>query len=146
MKTPSLLSPRAALVRYRFAPAALLLLSFSPLPADNLPLTPVIQSTTGLAGERMKLVWSPQSNVRYRVEKSTSLSPEGEGAWSTRALVEGGEWLDPELPGPRAFYRVPAAAPEVFAVVPAVLGPAGGILIIEGQCLPAGSSLVFAGG
>lgn len=91
----------------------------------------------------MKLTWSPQSNVRYRVEKSTSLSVNGEGAWSTRALVEGGEWLDPEPQDTRAFYRVPAPQPEVFSVYPTVLGPAGTTLIIEGQCLRAGSTLVF---
>ncbi len=123
--------------------ATVCLLSLSPLSADQLPLTPVLESTTGLAGKQTKLVWSPQSNVRYRVEKSTSLSSDGAGAWSTRALVEGGESLDPEPPGTRAFYRVPAPQPEVFSVYPTVLGPAGTMLTIEGQCLPAESSLVL---
>jgi len=124
--------------------AGALLLTLIPLAADTLPLTPVLESTTGLGGgARTKLVWSPQSNTRYRVYKSTSLSPDGPEGWSARALVEGGEWVDPEAPGTRAFYQVPAPPPEVFAVEPAVVARSGGMLSVRGQCLPPGSALML---
>jgi len=124
--------------------AGALLLGLAFLSADELPLTPVLESTTHLGGSRTKAVWSPQSNGSYRVEKSTDLSPGsngGAGSWSTRALVEGGEWTDPEPPGQRAFYRVPAPQAEVFAVEPAVVAQSGGMLTLVAQCLPPGSLL-----
>lgn len=125
--------------------AGALLLSLVRLYADQQPLTPVLESTTHLGGSRSKVVWSPQSNVRYRVQKSMDLSPGGggSGGWSTRALVEGGEWLDPEPQGTRAFYRVPAPQPEVFSVEPAVVARSGGMLTLVAQCLPPGSALLL---
>ena len=59
---------------YSSCAAGALLLCPAGLCANEQPLTPVLESATGLAGRQMKLTWSPQSNVRYRVEKSTSLS------------------------------------------------------------------------
>ncbi|MBP7949558.1 MAG: RHS repeat protein [Verrucomicrobiales bacterium] len=122
--------------------AALLLVTLSRLTAAETPLIPVFESTTGLAGQQVKLVWSPQSNVVYRVEKSTTLTADGPGGWSVRALVEGGEWIDPEPPGQRAFYRVPAPLPEVFSLEPAVVARSGGQITLVAQCLPPGSVLL----
>lgn len=123
---------------------ALLPVVFGPVVsgADELPVTPVLDSTVHLGGSRSKLIWSPRSNVSlYRIEKSTELSPGETGGWSTRAVVEGTEWVDPEPPSHRAFYRVLEPQPEVFAVEPGVVARSGGVVTISGQCLPPGSAL-----
>lgn len=123
-----------------------LLLSLARLGADTLPLTPVLDSTAGLAGTQSRVTWPAQPGVRYRVEKSTGVASDGTNAWSARALVEAkgstGEWVDPEAQSSRAFFRVPTPQPEVFQIQPPVLS-SGGELWVEAQCLPPGTSLTF---
>ena len=102
-----------------------------------------MQFSTGLAGGQNKLTWSAQPGARYRIRSSPALSAD---SWRDRSLVEtegtSGSWLDPEPAGTRAFYQVEPPLAEVFMVEPAVLSP-GGVLVITGQCLPAGVSVVF---
>ena len=122
--------------------AAAVLLAFPPaLTATETGLTPSLQFTTGLAGSQNKLTWTTQPGARHRIFSSDGLS-----SWSARALVEAegitAMWIDPTPAATRMFYQVEPAQAEVFSVEPAVLAP-GAVLVITGQCLPAGSSVVF---
>ncbi len=94
-----------------------------------------------------RLTWQAEAGLRYRIEKSTTLTASGPGGWQQVALVEAdgavGEWLDPEPPGEKAFYRVAVPEPEVFSFSQPVLSQSGGDLLIQGQQLPGGVVLVL---
>ncbi len=109
--------------------------------AAGTEFTLTLQFSTGLAGSLNQLTWSAEPGARYRVRSSDGLL-----LWRERALVEAegtvGIWLDNEPAGPRMFYEILPTSAEVFAVEPAVLSP-GAVLVISGQCLPPGSSVVF---
>lgn len=89
-----------------FCCAALLLIMTGLAAADETPLQPSIQFTTGLNGKQSLLRWDAIPGARYRVRSSTTLAE----TWRDRAVVvaEGtdGSWLDPEPAGTRAFYQI----------------------------------------
>lgn len=122
-------------------------LSLQTLPAAESVAPPLLEFTSGLPGQQVRLSWAGQPGARYAVEKSTTLASGGAGGWKQVALVEGSgadtEWLDPVATTTKAFYRVSQPVAEVFSISPPVLSPTGGALVIHGQCIPAGSFLVI---
>jgi YD repeat-containing protein len=127
------------------------LCALSPLTvfADGDGNPPLLEFAVGLPGKQVKLTWNSLPGVRYVVEKSTDLGAGsgGGGGWTRVAMVEAGfanaEWRDPEAVTSRCFYRVSKPAAEVFSLSPSVLSPAGGTILIHGQCLPADAVLVI---
>lgn len=121
--------------------ASALLLIGPPLFADNAPPVPSMSFSRGLAGEQVRLTWTAQPGVRYRISKTTGLDD-----WKERALVEtqgtNGSWQDVEPSGGRAFFRIEPPQAEVFSVEPAVISP-GGELLVRAQCLPPGAALAI---
>lgn len=112
--------------------------------AESSASPPVLEFTTGLPGKQVRLSWQATPGARYRIEKSNDLSP---GSWKQIALVEASQtsaaWLDPETVATRCFYRVKQPQAEVFSIEPPVLTENGGRLVIQGQSLPPGSSLMI---
>lgn len=110
--------------------------------ADESVPPPLLEFSSGLPGQQVRLSWPAQAGLRYRIERSTGI-----GVWTQIALFEAKSatavWLDPEPTSERAFYRVIQPQAEVFSISPPVLSPTGGDLWIHGQCLPAGSVLVL---
>ncbi|MCH7227729.1 hypothetical protein [Haloferula sp. A504] len=108
---------------------------------------PILEFTSGPAGQQVRLTWPSQAGLSYRIEKSTTLDNESPGRWIEMALVEAdGEntlWVDPQPTTTRAFYRVSLPEVEVTQISPPVLSTTGGILQIHGQCIPAGSLLIL---
>lgn len=127
------------------------LCALSPLAAfaDGDGNPPLLEFAVGLPGKQVKLTWNSLPGVRYVVEKSTDLGAGGGGGggWTRVAMVEAGfanaEWRDPEAVTTRCFYRVSKPAAEVFSLSPSVLSPAGGTILIHGQCLPPDAVLVI---
>lgn len=115
--------------------------------ADGPVAPPLLEFASGLPGKQVRLSWASQTGVRYAVEKSTTLASGGVDGWTQVALVEatGPElvWLDPVRTTTKAFYRVSRPLAEVFSISPPVLSPTGGALVIQGQCIAAGSFLVI---
>lgn len=131
--------------------AVALLLATAPhlLAADPVP-PPLLEISSGLPGQQVRLEWPAEAGLRYLVEKSTSLAPaDGTAAspWAPVALVEATSseavWLDPEPTTTRAFYRISVPGTEIFSLSPPLLSTTGGTLLVTGQRLPAGSSLTL---
>lgn len=103
---------------------------------------PAVQFQTGLAGNQVVLTWLAQPGARYRIRSSTTLT----NPWRDRDVVvaEGtnASWMDPEATGAKAFYQIDIPQAQVFTVEPAVISP-GGVLVLTGQSIPPGSSVVF---
>ena len=125
----------------------LLLMAMLMLPAlaDSLVQSPLLEIASGLPGKQVRLTWLAEPGVRYRIEKSSDLGTGG--AWSQVALVKAtstaGGWLDPEPTSTRCFYRIMQPVAEVVSISPPLLSPDGGVLVVEGQSIPPGSSLVL---
>jgi YD repeat-containing protein len=136
-------------MKTRLALALLPLALFTPLCGDEPVPPPLLRFAAGLPGKQVRLTWPAEPGVRYRIERSSGLGGGGTAGshWEQVALVTvagpEGEWLDPEPVTTKAFYRIVQPQPEVFDIPEPVLGPAGGVLVVEGQCLPADSSLVL---
>ena len=121
------------------------------LAADPGNLTASIQSTQGLVGKQVCLQWVAQPGVQYVVQKSASLTvtgtPGGTGPYKRVALVTAGgttcQWIDPETPGAKAFYRIEIPAPQVFSLEPPILSSTGGDIFLRAQLLPPGSFLAL---
>jgi YD repeat-containing protein len=115
--------------------------------ADGTVAPPLLEFASGLPGKQVRLSWASQTGVRYAVEKSTTLASGGVDGWTQVALVEAtgpdSVWLDPVATTTKAFYRVSQPLAEVYSISPPVLSPTGGALVIQGQCIPAGSFLVI---
>lgn len=122
-------------------------LSPTRLHADGPVAPPLLEIASGLPGRQVRLSWSAQAGVRYAVEKSTTLDNGGAGGWAQVALVKAtstaGIWLDPEPTSTRCFYRIMQPVAEVVSISPPLLSPDGGVLVVEGQSIPPGSSLVL---
>ena len=92
-----------------------------------------------------------QPGVQYVVQKSASLTvtgtPGGTGPYKRVALVTAGgttcQWIDPETPGAKAFYRIEIPAPQVFSLEPPILSSTGGDIFLSSQLLPPGSFLAL---
>jgi len=104
---------------------------------------PTVAFTSGLAGNQVRLTWVALPGTKYRTGKS---SP-GLDGFSQVALVEPttveGSWIDPVATVEKAFYRTDLPGTEVSDITPPLLSPTGGELIVHGQGIPAGSSLVL---
>ncbi|MBN8456256.1 MAG: RHS repeat protein [Verrucomicrobia bacterium] len=131
-------------ISFRLLSAVASLALSLPLAADDSGLAPSLEFSTGIVGTQTQLSWTAQPGVSYRISSTTDLSS---GSWRNRAVVEAtgtaGTWLDPEAAGPQAFYRIDIPQAAVFEVDPPVLSPAGGTILLRGQCLPVGGALVF---
>ena len=147
VRTPSLLRRLLTLAAFAW------LFGISPihLAADPGNLTASIQSTQGLVGKQVCLQWVAQPGVQYVVQKSASLTvtgtPGGTGPYKRVALVTAGgttcQWIDPETPGAKAFYRIEIPAPQVFSLEPPILSSTGGDIFLRAQLLPPGSFLAL---
>lgn len=133
-----------------FLAGSLLLATFPCLSAADPVPTPLLEISSGLPGQQVRLEWPAEPGLRYRIEKSTTLTPDngtGASSWSSIAIVEATSteavWLDPEPTTTRAFYRVTVPGAEIFSLSPPLLSTAGGTIIVTGQRLPAGSSLTL---
>ncbi len=117
------------------------------LRAESPPAQPLLEITSGLPGNQVRLSWSATVGQSYRIERSTALASGAAGSWTQLALVEaaGAEcvWLDPEPTSQKAFYRVTIPQADVFSISPPLLSPSGGELLVRGQRIPAGSFLVL---
>jgi hypothetical protein len=104
----------------------------------------LLRFSTGLVGQQVRLSWAAEPGARYRIEKSSDLSL---GGWAQVSLVEAttaqGTWVDPEKTTVKSFYRITKPQPEVFSLEPPVVSNAGGEILVRGQLLPPGSSLVL---
>ncbi len=105
---------------------------------------PLLEFSTGLVGQQVRLRWVAEPGARYRIEKSSDLS---DGGWQEVALVETSTaqavWVDPVKTTVKLFYRITRPQAEVFSLEPPVISVAGGEILIRGQLLPPGSFLVF---
>ena len=125
----------------------LLLVAMLTLPAlaDGPVQSPLLEIASGLPGKQVRLTWTAEPGVHYRIEKSSDLGTGG--AWSQVALVKAtsaaGGWLDPEPTSTRCFYRIMQPVAEVVSISPPLLSPDGGVLVVEGQSIPPGNSLVL---
>ena len=125
----------------------LLLAAMLTLPAlaDGPVQSPLLEIASGLPGKQVRLTWLAELGVHYRIEKSSDLGTGG--SWSQVALVKAtsasGRWLDPEPTSKRCFYRIMQPMAEVVSISPPLLSPDGGVLVVEGQSIPPGSSLVL---
>lgn len=119
--------------------------------ADSPVPPPLLEFSSGLPGQQVRLSWPAEAGLRYRIEKSTNLGGGGggggAGGWTRVATVDAtaaeAVWLDPEPTTARSFYRVVQPVAEVYSISPPLLSPAGGDLLVHGQCLPDGSMLVL---
>ncbi|MCU0795512.1 MAG: hypothetical protein MUF31_06200 [Akkermansiaceae bacterium] len=133
-------------------PLRLALLASIALSHASLASPVYLEFTAGLAGDRTKLTWETEPGARYRIERSVALGAEPGDVWETVAMVTasgtGTSWIDPELPTSRSFYRIVIPGPETHQLHPPVLGPGGGIIVLEGHGFPAGAELqvTFEGG
>jgi YD repeat-containing protein len=135
-------------MKIRLLAAALLFASAQlAIAADPVP-TPLLEISSGLPGQQVRLEWPAEPGARYRIEKSSTLAPaDGAGTtpWSSVALVEATSteavWLDPERTTTRAFYRVSVPGAEIFSLAPPLLSTSGGTIIVHGQRIPDGSTL-----
>ena len=145
MKTPS--------PGYRQVPLSRLVLIASFALATASIAAPVyLEFTAGLAGDRTRLTWETEPGARYRIERSSGLGTSPGDTWEVVDIVTASgsatSWVDPELPGSRAFYRIVLPSAEVSQLHPPLLGPSGGTIVVEGQGFPAGAQLLitFDGG
>jgi YD repeat-containing protein len=111
---------------------------------------PVLEFASGLPGQQVRLLWPAEPGLRYRIEKSTTLSQadgSGTSPWKSVAMVEAtsdeADWLDPEPTTSRAFYRVSLPDAEIFSLSPPLLSTSGGTIIVTGQRLPPGGFLTL---
>ena len=114
---------------------ASLLIAFPTLIWGDTPVPPpLLEFSSGLPGQQVRLSWPAEAGLRYRIEKSTGLGGGGggggAGGWSRVATVDAtaaeAVWLDPEPTTTRCFYRVVQPVAEVFSISPPLLSPAGG--------------------
>lgn len=116
--------------------------------ADGTDSAPLLQLASGLPGMQVRLSWPGQTGVRDAIEKSTTLAGGGAGGWAQVALVEANGpdafWLDPVRTTEKAFYRIVQPQPDVFSISPPLVSTTGGTLLIQGQLIPPGSSLVLS--
>jgi hypothetical protein len=134
-------------MKSRYLATLILLAVPAALPAQS-PEPPILlEITSGLPGNQVRLSWPATAGQRYRVERSTTLASSGGGAWTQLALVEatGAEcvWRDPEPTSQKAFYRVTLPQADVFSISPPLLSPTGCQRLVCGQSIPAGSFLVL---
>jgi YD repeat-containing protein len=133
-------------MKTRLVIAAWLALTPHPLVAQLPTAAPLLEVTSGLPGQQVRLEWPSEPGLRYRIERSTTLSPAGgASAWKPVALIEAtadeAVWLDPEPTTTRSFYRVTVPEAEVFSLSPPLLSTSGGTIMVSGQRIPDGSTL-----
>ncbi|MEI7955672.1 MAG: hypothetical protein WCJ66_10935, partial [Verrucomicrobiota bacterium] len=148
MKTAFPSSPvAAAAMKSCFLGTLLWLVMPGWLRAENPQASPLLEITSGLPGNQVRLSWPATVGQSYRIERSTALASGDAGGWTQLALVEatGAEcvWLDPEPTSQKAFYRVTIPQADVFSISPPLLSPTGGELLVRGQRIPTGSFMVL---
>ena len=148
MKTQCPSSPvTAAAMKSRFLATLLLLVIPASLRAESPLGQPLLEITSGLPGNQVRLSWRATVGQSYRIERSTTLTSADAGSWTQLALVKasGTEcvWLDPEPTTQKAFYRLTLPQADVFSISQPLLSPTGGELLVRGQAIPTGSLLVL---
>ncbi len=58
------------------------------LRAESPPAQPLLEITSGLPGNQVRLSWSATVGQSYRIERSTALASGAAGSWTQLALVE----------------------------------------------------------